>query len=169
MTDHNATLRELFDFTVDDLAYNQAGQLSPHQRGRYRRYWWLGLLGMSAAWVGYAIFLIEVIFPNTIDPGTVLGSLLLLLFPLVISYLFVQFARDLGEGRVISQEGIIEKVPTSSPNPRSIRFREDKGRFFQLTPQQYKHIRLGQPYRIYYLPRFKSFLTAIEYLGDDAD
>lgn len=178
--EYQQMLSDTFDFTDQDLAANQQGVISPRQvelLQRKRRH--SGLITLFSAVVLIIMGGIGLMFVLLLPPFGVILMLFLIYAGYQVWKRWSALERDLREGLVAQVEGLInldirQSTRTTGTSSRqryetviryfvrvgNIKLRVDRPMFFAF--------KNGDPYRIYYLPRYKH-IVSVEWLNARAD
>jgi hypothetical protein len=152
-------------FSVESLKANRAGRLTKDQAWQLLVPMWgsvlagLLMIGITIAFSGYVLLhdlksmalMIPIFFALAVMMGFYSWNEVTTIIP------------DVSEGCVIAMEGPVYKIKgsTSGQNvPRmTYYYYEINNRRFEVSPQAYKALFAGRPYRLYYTPYSKSIVS----------
>lgn len=156
-------LSKVLEFTNEDLAANQRGEMSDQQRQRLRdrRLWALILAGVMLI---FPIIGLIVILQRPLDAGgvfiLVLAAIWILLFGGIGWLAVTQTRSELRSGQVVSVTGVakleqvnVYKGPNFYLTIETVKFRIDAGVYWTF--------KAGERYQVFYTPESMVILSAI--------
>jgi hypothetical protein len=157
-------LMKALAFDADDLAANQAGELSPRQRHRLttlrRLQSWLLTFGLALTGMAVAMVLrVRLSGPLVIWVGAAVGIWALGFGPAQTLFRWLGYDRDLKQGRVRAAQGTITVGSRRGRLPYVLKI---AGQVWELGPRQ-RPIALafqdGETYTLYYAPGSRTILS----------
>ena len=167
MTDHNQKLKQVFDFSAEELELNQSGRLSSKQKERIKKVLIVRKMGQRFAliglglpiigMIGYLIYLAEQSQNADARPYLlgVVGFLLLML--IIFAIRGISSRRLLSKGTIKSAEGRVKlwarKIGERGATYGTAYYLKVGRKKFQLeSPDQFGGLQQGGNYRFFYVP-----------------